>query len=238
MAIRKLSRYNYLEEIDFQPETLRTLRATGTEVQDLVTAARNDSVWRAYAPSEARKNKANQLMCFTGIGSVRAQEIIAAIDAAGFLLHESDQSRNARRLATAVFGDPQIFVEHYEELEDLSPEALEAVKKVIHEAVGGQALRIIEGYVEDGLQLTLEDYAIRSGLTKGKVQRLLFQSLASLRHQRRRLKLEVATCYSREALIERMTDLRQVIRDLQQEFDLLAEANPYPELQAEITSLK
>ena len=234
MATRKLTTIYHLEELDLKRETLRTLKAVNVSAQELVAAARNDVAWQTYLPSYSRKYEANQLTRYPGIGEARAKEIIAAVDKAGFILHESEQSRCVRRLLAATLGSSDVLLEHYEDLEDMAPEALEAVDRLI-ETLGEREAQVIRlGFgLKDGRCHTLEERAHDLGVTRERVRQWEAKALAKLRHPSRRPKLEVAICYSHEALSRRMAELWSNIGKLRLELDSLRAVSPYPDLVVE-----
>ena len=235
MVLRKLTKYDYLEELELKNETLRTLKAINISIQDLISAARNDVVWQTYMPSESSSHKANQLMHYTGIGKTRAQEIIMAIDELGFILHESEHSIYARRLVVLVFGDPTLFIDCYENLENLSPEALAVVEEIVQDALTKEEKQLIEthlGYM-DGIYRPTEECAKIAGITQKRAQRLLSKARVKLRRDCYRPKLEVATCYSHIALADTIADLQWEIFNLQRELDILKTNSPYIELREE-----
>ena len=233
MATRKLTTIRHLEELGLKAQTLKALKEADVTAEELVTAARNDAAYRAYAPWCANGAEANQLTAIPSIGKVRAQEIVEVVDEAGFILHESEASRSARRLLASTLGSPTALLEHYEDLEDMASEALAAVDELIHEALVDRELRVVQlrfGF-EDGKYYTLQECAHILGVTKERVQQLEFKALAKLRHRSRRPRLEVVTCYSREALSRRMAALWSKIGKLQEELDALQISSPYPELE-------
>ncbi|MDO5451508.1 MAG: DNA-directed RNA polymerase subunit alpha C-terminal domain-containing protein [Candidatus Saccharibacteria bacterium] len=235
MAIRKLTTIHYLGELGFRPEMLRTLKASNLDVKELILAARNDSVWQTYSPDQSCKTEANQLTRYPGISVIRAKEIIKTTYEAGFLLRESKRSRNARWLVSAVLKNPKVFIEHYENLESMSPEALAAIDEIVQNALNDQELQIVKSYfgLKDGHCLTLEEITRQTNTTKGHAEQLLSKALIKLRHPNYYPGLEVAALYSRKALIDRITRLQCSIRTLQQELNMLKANGPYPDLKIE-----
>ena len=216
MAIRKLETIHDLEELNFRPDTLMVLKAANVDVQDLITTARYN---------------AQQLLYYPGVGGRRANDIVQAIDEAGFILHESERSRCARRLLTAVLGSSAVLSAHYEDLEDMAPEALEAVEELVQEALPDRELQVIELRfgLKDGQCHTPQECADALDMVKERVRQLESKALARLRHPSYCSKLEVITCYSRGALACRMAELWSDIDKLQLELNALQNGNPYPE---------
>ena len=232
MATQRLITVHSLKDLDLDPETFRTLSLMNVNVKELVLAARNDATWQAYLPNEVHKPAANRLTCYPGISATRAQGIIRAVDRAGLLLHESKRSRGARWLTSMVLGSPKIFIEHYETLENMSPEALAAVEKVVQNALNDQERQIVNSYfgLKNGYYRTLEESAHKANVTKELAGQLLSRAISRLRHPSCCPKLKVATCFSHEALVERTVKLQRTIHTLQQELELLKANSPYSEL--------
>ena len=127
MAVRKLETIHDLEELNLKPATLRALKDANVNVQKLVTSVRYYGILDCCQEMLIRD--------YPGIGKVRAEEIVRAVDEAGFILHESGKSRGARRLLVQVDfvrgHSLKILMEHYEELEDMTLETLVAVDEII-----------------------------------------------------------------------------------------------------------
>ena len=231
MAIRKLSAPCYLRELNLNKGTLRVLEDHDINIRTLITMVRNDVVWASYYPTTARR--ANLLTQFRGIGDYRAKELIETVDKAGFILHESEESRRARRLLAIVLGTPTVFMSHYEDLEDMSPEALMAVDITIQEPLDELELQVIRLTcgLEDGAYHTLRECADALDITIDYVRKVRYDALRKLGEDDIRQRLEVATCYSREALSRQMAILRTSLNRLQLELDTLQHGNPYPDLE-------
>ncbi len=221
MAIRKLTTIHHLEELDLRPQTLTALKKTGITVEELITVTRAYTVWEDI----------EQLTQFPRIGEIRAEEITQAIDEAGFILHESKRSHCARKLLVAVLGSSDVLLEHYEDLEDMAPEALEAVYRLVHESLSDRDSRILELCfgLKDGQPLSLENCARKFDTTKERIRQQELRALVKLRHSSCCSRLEVAVYYSREALSRRTAILCSEIDKLQAELDTLRSGNPYSE---------
>ena len=233
MVTRKLTTIHSLEELKLKPQTLKALKEANVAVEELITAARAYMAWKGI----------DRLTQYPGIGEVRAKEIVQVIDEAGFILHESKQSRSVRRLLVAVLGKSDVLLEHYEDLEDMAPEALDAVDTLIHEVLperGPRDAEVIEMRfgLKDGQPRSFEECARKLGYTEERVRQLEAKALARLRHPSRLPGLKVAACYSREALARRMATLWSDIGKLQVELDALQSGSPYPEFKtAEVAGM-
>lgn len=238
MAVKKKSDYINLEDFNLCNETLNALRAADISGKELITLTRNYVVWHTYVSDSSSKTRSNQLTSIPGIGKSRAQEIVAAVDDLGFILHETRGSRNARRLAAAVFKTPQIFIEHYESLENLPPEALKAVDEILDSLNKREKQAIVGRFGLDGREgRIIKDYARETGVPEGKATQWLLSALTKLRSANRRAKLELAVCYPKEVLAKKMIALGREISSLQEELDSLRETSPYPELQFDLDSV-
>ena len=235
MAVRKLTTIHRLEELELKRETRKLLKAAGVNAQELVAEARNDVAWRVYLPGLSRKAEANQLTQHPGIGEARAKEIVQAVDKAGFILHEGEKSSNARRLLASVLGSPTVLLEHYEDLEDMAPEALTAADEFVRGVLPETELRVVE--LRFGSGLSLDECANELGIIHERVKQAEFKALARLRCGKNRSRLEVVTLYSREALSHRLTDLQSEIGKLKIELDSLRAGSPYPELRSEFAGV-
>ena len=240
MATRKLTTIRHLEEFGLKAQTLKALQEAGVKVEELITATRNDVTWRTYLPKHINGAEANHLTAIPGISKVRAQEIVEAVDEAGFILHENETSHNARRLFAEVEGDVHVFLERYETLENMEPEALAVVDEILR-TLPEREWKVVSGWLcrsDDGY-LSLEDFAHRElGCTEERAWQLVFKAESRLRGSGNYARLKVATCYTRETLSEEMAALRHEIDRLQQELDGLKEATPYAELRAGFTPLE
>lgn len=231
MATRKMMTIRRLEDLHLGAGTLNALRAANVKVEQLIAAARNDAAYRAYCPGSTSGAEANHLTAIPGVGKTRAEEIISAVNEAGFILHESEESRNARRLFAEVDGGPQAFLERYETLESMEPEALEAVDEVLR-ALPERERQVMTKWLCQpyGGRSPLEDFAHHElGVTKERAWQLLLKAGARLRGRGNYARLKVATCYTRDALSEEMAALHHEIRRLQQELKALQDGSPYPE---------
>ena len=228
MKIRSLNKARSLSDLSLESETIRTLEAAGINAKMLVSAARNDTVWQAYQPDQAKSFKANRLIAYPGIGKVRAAEIIKAVDKAGFLLQESNESLCSRRLVTAILGTPLIFLNSYESLEDMSPEALAVVTKTLNSLHKGQkhVLEYCFGF-EDGEFHTVEEYAKNVHRNPEVIWRLKLKGLTKLSSPENSTRLRIATCYSRDVLYNRIDKAQVKIYNLQEELNSLKRFNPY-----------
>lgn len=217
VGIRKLETIQSLEELALERRTMVALRRAGVTVGELIT--------------EVRCMGAERLTRYRGIGKARAEEIVRVIDDAGFILRESRQSNHARRLLTAVEGGPHVLMEHYEDLVEMAPEALEAVDGLIREVLTPKELQVIElrfGLTGERPSL-INECANILGVSAGQIRKLESMALVKLRDPGNRTRLEVATCYSEEALRSRVLQLQSDINKLQQELDALQCNSPYPE---------
>ena len=222
-AVRKISTIHGIDGLKLSPETSRVLEATHISVKDLITIARNDVIWQKYLPSQTRKPEANKLLGLVGIGESRAAEIIKAVDKAGFLLHESERSSNARRLLAAVMGNPMIFAEDYESLREVSSERLRIVNEVVDTACPKRFIRAFKLYtgLEDGHCHTAEECAEMVGVVPEVVQQTYRRALSRLRNQKHVTRLKAAVLYSDETLANRMEELEYTITACQQELSIL-----------------
>lgn len=232
MAVEKKMMFPTLKHLSgLRPATQKSLQAANISAEELIDVARNDAVYRTYAPHCANSPEANRLRQIPSVGEVRAKEIARAVDKAGLILHDKKRSRQTRQLAVAVSGSPSLLLEHYEELESMAPEALEAVDQLVHWALPERELHVIEWrfYPKDGRRRTLQECAEAFGITRERARQLETSALSRLRCPKNRAKLEVATCYSREALARRMAELWTGIDKLQSELKMLQQGSPYPE---------
>ena len=226
MTVRRIDTISDLHELDLKPSTMKALEKTDIDVKELVLKARNDAILQNYWVNRSYKPEAEQLSICPGVGKVRAVEIIAAVNRAGFILHESSQSRNARRLVAAVFNSPRIFIDNYEILENMSTEALTAVDRAIEEALSRQEALFIKAYYGLAVYGT-QTYAKGGDGQRPSNSHLRNKALAKLRRPDYLAKLEIATCYSHQALIKKVTSLRLKIKELQQGVAVLIDNNPY-----------
>ena len=228
-AVRKISTIHSIDELKLSSETARALKATQIGVEELITAARNDVIWQKYMSSQANKSEANKLTKFVGIGESRAAEIIKAVDKAGFLLHESEQSCNARCLLAAVLGSPVVFEEYYESLREVSSERLRIVNEIIESVCPKRFIRTFKLYTgfEDGHRHTVKECAEMVGVVPGIVLQTYRRVLSKLRNQNRVIKLKAAVLYSDEALVCRVDELEYTISACQQELNILKATSLY-----------
>lgn len=222
MRTRKLETIHRLEQLAFEPRTLEALKRAGVTVEELITEVRLLQVLQVGA---------DHLTRYPGIGKVRAEEIVRVIDDAGFILRESRQSNHARRLLTAVERSPHVLMDHYEDLVEMAPEALETVDGILREVLTSKELQVIElrfGLTGERPSL-INECANILGVSVGQIRKLESMALVKLRDHGNCTRLEVATCYSEEALRSRVLQLQSDINELQQELGVLQSCSPYPE---------
>lgn len=222
MRTRKLETIQRLEQLAFEPRTLEALKRAGVTVEELITEVRLLQVLQEGT---------DRLKKYPGIGKVRAEEIVRVIDDAGFILRESRQSNHARRLLTTVERSSHVLMEHYEDLVEMAPEALEAVDGLIREVLTSEELQVIKlrfGLTGERPSL-INECANVLGVSAGQIRKLESMALVKLRDPGNRTRLEAATCYSEETLRSRVLQLQSDIDKLQQELDILKGCSPYPE---------
>lgn len=230
------------EDLKLDEKTMGAVMAAGLTVSELIDFARNDVVWRTYRPRSVFSSEwhawidgPNRLLLFSGIDKYCADMIIKAVDEAGFILHESDESCAARRLLASICGGVGIFIEHYDDLEDMSSEATAAVDAILDLFLRSDEVAVIRlryGF-EDGQMHTLDECSARLDISRERVRQIEYDAIARLWRPDIRKGLEVAILYSREALARKVARLQSDIVNLQSELDALTDFNPYPDLTIE-----
>lgn len=235
MGIRKITPLFDFGDLNLKPKTLEAIEAAGITPEQLVTEARRDAARKSWLAQRFESH----LEGHDGIGKVRAQEIIAAVDKGGFILHESNESRWARRLLFQVESSLAKLLEHYEDLESMAPEALASVDHLVNEVLTSQELQILElHYGREGDCFTLEKCATHLKISPQQACGLHRKALTKLRLQGNITKLKVAACYSRKALGRKIGRLKDTIANAQQELDDLQEGSPYPEYTKDTTPIE
>lgn len=142
MSVRRIDSINSIKELNLNKKTVYTIERGGYTVQDVITAARFGRWW-----------------CLKGVGKVRADNIMKAVDEAGFILRESERSHNVRKLLTEAFYVCRInTTEDYEAQIAFSDEQCEAMLGVFDylEQIERGVLTLRFGLDGDGPKLLRE----------------------------------------------------------------------------------
>ncbi len=118
------------------------------------------------------------------IGPAGARKIFAAVDAAGFIFHESEQSRAVRSLLSAAFHYHVATAEEYEAQKEFSESQISAMEEFLRSNFSARdetVLKLCFGF--DGrLPLHQIEVGRQLGISGERVRQILERSLRRMRH--------------------------------------------------------
>lgn len=126
-----------------------------------------------------------------GIGALRGQQIIEAVDAAGFIFHESAESNRVRELLRAIFERTcWMTTEEYEQQEEFSRDQIADLSSVLREALAEREFKIL--CMRFGLSTeeprTFREISKYYNLSNGRVGQIYHKAIWKLKRQREHAK--------------------------------------------------
>jgi len=172
--VRKISSIEAIEELNLGEKSVRKLVSNNYSVQDIIIAARKQ-----------------ELTNLRGIGEKSAAEIFAAVDAAGFILHESEASKRTRDFLAKILQYQNNGADEYESQTEISEEQQEVVEEMLNTLTDRErwVLRLRFGLDGEVLINSTKDIGAHLSLSEGQVRAAEIKALLKMRHPSRMRRL-------------------------------------------------
>lgn len=168
-------------------ETMKNTVELGLDGKSASTVA----VHRYTIPVLVTAARCGKLTELRGIGDKKAEEIFAAVDRAGFILHESRTSLGIREVLAAAFYFPLGTVEEYEARTEFTEQQANEFFKLL-ETLTKQETEVLK--LRFGLcdtePLNRREVADKLGVTRERARQLETNALRKLRHPARKKVLQ------------------------------------------------
>lgn len=179
MGVRKIESIKSVHELDLNTRSARVVADHLYSASTIITAARNGSL---------RK--------LDGIGQAMEQDILAAVDKAGFILRESKTSAGMRDLLTKAFKFRPVSREEreteYEARTEFTEEQKEALFKLLNLILTEQEINVLNRRfgLSGNEPLSLGQIAAERYVSRERVRQVEASALRKTRHPARRKTLK------------------------------------------------
>ncbi len=169
-GIRKIVTINDIKELKLDQKTLQEVTNRDFPVRGIICAARDDC-----------------LEMLPGIGPAAAKRIFDAVDAAGFIFHESEQSQAVRCLLSTAFHYQVATIAEYEAQREFSESQISALQAFLSDnfAERDQTVLKLRFGLDGQPPLRQSDVGQQLGVSGERVRQILERALRRMRHYSR-----------------------------------------------------